>query len=150
MASCIRIRISASTNSGHRRGWFKHVTSVDTTKKNGYAFNGSFLRDGENDLPIGSIIVEQYPTGSVKNGVNKGIAYTVQESGLVQFASCENFHRNFLSFRDTIADSLVPVTKEIQGINQEELLRERAQLKARLQEIDALLKNYTGETVYVS
>lgn len=39
--------------------WSKLVKSVDTTKTNGYAFNGEFLNvNYEHKLPVGSIIAE--------------------------------------------------------------------------------------------
>lgn len=39
--------------------WAKLVSSVDTTKTNGYAFNGTFLNvNAEHKLPAGSIVVE--------------------------------------------------------------------------------------------
>lgn len=143
----IRITIEASTASGHRKGWWKRITSVDPTKKGGYSLNGEFLRAGENDLPLGAIVVEQYPTGSVKNGTNKGVAYRVEATGLVQFATCDDWYRQFLSFRDAIMaalpsagptpDDLATQGRRIRGVA---LRAERAQLVKRLAEIDRQLQ----------
>ena len=106
MTDMIRIHITHSRASGKRRGWHKHVTGVDTTKRNGYAFDGQFLASGEQDLPLGAIVIEQEPTGSVKNWGKRGIAYEVTPDGLEEFARCDDWTREFLTFRDAVAEAL--------------------------------------------
>jgi len=50
---------SAKYHLGKYKHWAKAVTSVDTTKTNGYAFAGEFLSvSREHKLPMGTIIVE--------------------------------------------------------------------------------------------
>src|SRR5713101_5747627 len=93
----VRIHLTASTASGHRRGWYKLVTAVDGTQRNAYAFRGLFLCDGTHDVPVGSIIVEQYPSGTVRNGVDKGEAFRVQTDGaLMSLAKTPDWRRDFL------------------------------------------------------
>lgn len=54
-------RCMHSTNSHKNRykHWAKLVTSIDTSKANGYAFVGEFLNiNTEHKVPVGSIVVE--------------------------------------------------------------------------------------------
>lgn len=133
-----RLNIQIAKGSGHRRGWMKWVTGVDQSKSNGFAFSGEFLREGEQDLPVGAVVVEQYPTGSVKHGINKGEAFMVSPEGdLVSFVTCANWRTEFLSFRDAIAAKLQELQSE--ESKKETLLAEKEQLLARLAEINQLL-----------
>jgi len=62
--------------------WAKRITGVDTTKTNGYAFQGDFLNvREEHKLPVGSIVVEvcgDYVT-----------AYELTENGKKEFATAQ-------------------------------------------------------------
>jgi len=50
---------SANHHKNKYKHWAKLVTSIDTTKANGYAFSGEFLSiNVEHKLPIGSLVVE--------------------------------------------------------------------------------------------
>jgi len=50
------------------KNWIKEVTGVDVTKSNGYAFQGNFLQVGSTvELPVGTILMYYYGSGSVKN-----------------------------------------------------------------------------------
>jgi hypothetical protein len=141
-----RIKLAYPTGSGNRRGWWKHVTSVDLTKKDGYSLIGPFLKEGENDLPLGAILICQYPTGSANRGWPKANAYRVTEGEDVCFAKCEHWFKEFLSFRDAIAAELEVSTptagelathgRRIRGVA---LRAERARLVERLAEIDRQL-----------
>lgn len=102
----IRFRIVNETNSGRRSGWTKHVTAVDTSKHNGYAFDGPFLRAGENELPVGSIIIQKNPEGSVKNGWDSARCYVVTADGLETVSDGMDWREDFLSFRDVVAEYL--------------------------------------------
>jgi hypothetical protein len=102
----VRTTLPHITASGSRRGWYKLVTSVDTTKSNGYAFEGDFLKSGvELDLPMGSVIISKNPTGSVKNGGYDGYIYVVDSTEL-GYDEKFDWDRNFLSFRDAVAGYL--------------------------------------------
>ena len=50
------------------RGWNKLLSSIDDTKTGGYAFEGRFLDERQEDLKVGSVLVSQTPVGSAKNG----------------------------------------------------------------------------------
>jgi hypothetical protein len=138
----VRLKITDSTASGHRKGWLKQVTSVDKTKVNGDAFAGDFLREGVCALPLGAIVVEQFPTGSVKNGVDKGEAYRVETSGLVSFATADDWRRNFLDFRDAVAAALeLPSPGTSHEEKRAALQQEKSALLLRLDSIEYELKN---------
>jgi hypothetical protein len=50
---------SANHHKNKYKHWAKLVTSIDTTKANGYAFGGEFLNiNVEHKVPVGSIVVE--------------------------------------------------------------------------------------------
>lgn len=100
-----RISIENPVGSGRRQGWWKRVINVDTSKSNGYAFDGNFLGEGEHDLPVGSILINKSPTGSVKRGSNEGNCYRVGETDL-EFIGSFDWHDHFLSFRDLVSDAL--------------------------------------------
>jgi hypothetical protein len=101
------------------------------TKKDGYVFVGEFLKAGvEIELPVGSVVIEKEPTGSVKNGSYEGNIYLVvagsnetDENAHLELQTYYNWHKEFLTFRD--------------AVNQ--LIQEQAQ-KAKDKGIGAMLK----------
>ena len=101
-----RIKIGMARNSGNRIGWMKHVTSVDTTKTNGYAFDGDFIpNDTEFEIPAGAIVVACNPEGSVKNNWKSGHIYRVESDGsLTPIESDFNWRKEFLTLRDKVAE----------------------------------------------
>jgi hypothetical protein len=102
-----RVRISNSQASGRRTGWTKHVTSVDTTKNNGYAFEGEFLNDGLHELPVGAVLVSKDPAGSVKHARHEGSVGVVQEDGSIAWQPCcDNWREDFLLLRDAVQAEL--------------------------------------------
>ena len=55
--------VPAADRWGHRH-WARHVTSVDTTKTNGFAFDGEWLRvGGKAELPVGAIVLAYSEAG---------------------------------------------------------------------------------------
>ena len=136
----VRVKIQNETASGRREGWTKHVTSVDTTIANGYAFAGDFLRNGaEHDLPVGAILIQCNPQGSVKNGWKTGVCLRVQADGtlLRLHKSTYDWRDDFLSFRDLVAEKLATATEP----DFDALKAERDRLIARIEEIDAIIAN---------
>lgn len=101
------VNIKRHSNSGNRKSWLKTVKSIDDTKRGGYAFNGDFLDTGEHELRVGEIVIECYPCGSVKNGWNEGIAYSVQSDGELK-GETNSYHwkKEFVSFRNDVAKLL--------------------------------------------
>ena len=54
-----RCKNSAKYHHGKYKHWAKLVYAVDTSKTNGYAFDGDFLVvTAEHKVPVGSVIVE--------------------------------------------------------------------------------------------
>lgn len=106
----MRIQINNPKESGGRQGWTKRITAVDKGKVNGYAFEGEFLQsDTEVEIPIGAILVQKLPAGSVKHGWNEAAAYKLGEDGeLIDLAPRKvyNWRKDFLSFRDLVADAI--------------------------------------------
>lgn len=78
-----RIRYEQPTASGKRTGWARTFTAVHDTVRGAKAFDGHYLRHGvEYDLERGTLVLEVYPTGSVKNGRDEARFYEVTEEGL--------------------------------------------------------------------
>ena len=126
------------TASGRREGWGKHVTTVDTTKSNGFAFEGEFLCKGENELPEGAVVVQKRHTGSVKNFSWEWELGSVQESGKIAWREETWGARSFLSFRNAVAEALA----------QEDCPRARAQrLRGRIAELRVELEAAEAELV---
>ena len=131
-----RIKIESSYYSGNRKPWYKLVTSVDTEKTNGYAFDGYFIEiNKETDVEMGSIIIECRPTGSVKNWGKEGIIHKVVDGGIDPISAAYNYMKDFLSFRDAVAAELK------QDNEKDNLIIEREKLMARIAEIDEILKD---------
>ncbi len=109
------ITLAATYASGRRKSWFKHVTKVDISKTNGYAFEGNFISEmTETDLPEGSIIIECIPRGSVKNNLKEGKIFRVEAQGITNLEENSEYdwRKDFLSFRDTVAELLSTSTKK--------------------------------------
>lgn len=102
----VRIVIENPTASGHRLGWSKHVTFVDSTKTNGYAFGGKFLNNGEYDLPLGAVVVEKAPSGPANRPSDTGYCYRVAPDGPERLDEGLDWDKQFLTFRDLVADAL--------------------------------------------
>lgn len=104
----VRVLICNETNSGNRKGWTKHVEEVDQTKDNGYAFIGRFLNNQEYDLPVGAVLVQKNPMGSVKSGYHEGVCLVVQQDGSLKQIHTKTYkwNENFLSFRDLVFGAL--------------------------------------------
>ena len=107
MTQTIRIRPVVETASGRRTGWIKQVTSVDPNGRNGYAFDGEFLRDGvEVDLPVGSILVRVDPEGSVKNAWQSGHILKLQADGEMVELADGDWKDDFLGLRDAATEAM--------------------------------------------
>jgi hypothetical protein len=126
--STVRIRPSVETSSGRRKGWIKHVTACDSSKTNGYAFDGDFLdADREVELPIGAILVRVDPEGSVKNNWQSGHVLRLEaDSSLSELTEGNPDWRNdFLSIRDIVCEALnTPPPNPLAEFSDEALLAE--------------------------
>jgi len=107
MTQTIRIRPTVGSNSGRRTGWIKQITSVDSSKRNGYAFEGEFLTAGQEvDLPVGAILVRVDPEGSVKNAYQSGHIYRLQADGEMEELESGDWRDDFLTLRDAASNAL--------------------------------------------
>jgi len=117
----IRFRAQVGTESGHRKGWIKHVKDVDTTKTNGYAFIGDFLSPGKLvELPIGSILVCCDPQGSVAHPRKSGEIRIVTgpdadnlKDATDVIAEVVDYYEDFLVLRDAVIKALHPVLSSV-------------------------------------
>lgn len=120
----MRFKIKSEYYSGNRKSWYKAIESVDQTKTNGYCFDGEFVKaDIEIEYPEGTIIIECRPTGSVKNGGKLGVIHTVTSKGLEEIAEFD-YKRNFLSFRDAVADLINEPVNPLAEFSDDALLAE--------------------------
>ena len=109
----MRIEIKKKHASGNRESWFRIVKSVDSTKKGVKAFDGEYIKyEGEHEFPLGTVIIEVFPDGSVKYGTNHAIVYVVTEEGLIDVSKKNdkgeylNWKTKFLSICDNVKEAL--------------------------------------------
>ena len=111
----VRVEIENVQASGRRKGWTKLVYDVDTSKTNGYAFDGRFLNDGKHDLEVGAVLVSKDPCGSVKNGHDEGMLGIVQADGSIDWTcAAKDWRKDFLDLRDAVAEAL---NREVEPVN---------------------------------
>jgi hypothetical protein len=85
------INIQLTHNSGNRKSWWKHITSIDPSQRGGYAFGGDFLQKGENELPTGALLLHVMPCGSAKNGYQEASLFKIGSDGSLE-ALVENLN----------------------------------------------------------
>lgn len=123
MTAKIRYRPSIGTASGRRKGWMKHVTSVDADATNGRGVHGEWLDDGKLvELPAGAVILDVYPKGSVKHGWLRGRVYRLVGQGLSEdqpdlreFTPDDeemDWRKDFLRVRDALVEALSSTRRE--------------------------------------
>lgn len=90
----------------------KAIEKVDRTKSNGYAFIGKFLTTGATvELPVGTIILDFYGDGSMKNYYVCADVWEVTSDGL-EFTDISTARHNrnatgwVLDIRDELAELL--------------------------------------------
>ena len=132
MTNTVRIKFYAATGSGRRKGWGKVVDAVDATKRNGYAFDGEFLGDGEHDVPVGAVIVSVEPNGSAKHPTKYGRVHRITPDGEYQQLAAADWHEEFLTLRDAAAAALAGNTRTVADID-----AELAALQQRITELEA-------------
>lgn len=103
-----RLKISVDHESGRRVGWARHVTAVDSSKRDGYAFDGEFIpEDTEVDLSEGAVVLKCQPRGSVAHGYKIGQVFVIENGQLVQKGDdYYDWRKEFLTLRDLVADLL--------------------------------------------
>lgn len=103
-----RITYEAPTASGRRTGWAKTVEAVDYEARGARAFRGAYLRDHEQDMEVGTLVLQIAPQGSVKNGWEQATLWHVTPAGLEPLDGEVDYdwRRQFLSLRDRVATLL--------------------------------------------
>ena len=96
------------------KAWAKTVTSVDKTKSNGYAFEGSFVSlDRKAELEIGTHIMVFGETGSRAYHLPTVKLHRVTADGLEELRTWEALDRSWaLECRDEIADLIQTPSEE--------------------------------------
>lgn len=144
MSNKVRFWLENETASGKRCGWTKRVTGIDPTKSNGYCFVGDFLKAGENELPIGSVLIQKIPEGSVAKPRDEGRVLIViadndpdcepGDGKLETFADGYDWQREFLSFRDAVKMALAKqksnIDKEMQATQDTLAIYSDAEIRA--------------------
>lgn len=92
-------------NSYKFKKWAKTVTSVDTSKSNGYAFEGEFLAlDRKHELEVGTYILQYGEFGDHRSPRINVRLLQVTEDGLTQVKEWANVGKSWaLECRDEIA-----------------------------------------------
>lgn len=92
--------------------WTRKITGVDPSKTNGYAFEGEFLREGENELNEGDVILQVGEFGSHKHHSPYARVSVVDNGKLRQVPAEDdsdgdfNYRTKFVSLRQTVSDLL--------------------------------------------
>ena len=130
-----KIVMIPGTLDDRHKCWRKLLEKVDTTKANGYAFIGDWLRAGERaELEVGSLILCYDDVGSRKNWRPVVRLFKVLENGLEEVYRWEGNTRErswALAVRDEIAAILAeeqrqqpPEESMLAGFSDEELIAE--------------------------
>ena len=97
--------VPKSTN--RRQGFIKTVTAVDPSKKDEYAFDGEFIKNGvETDLPVGEVVVKKIPMGSGRNPEFHWQHALAPPEGTNWEWSERYLGTAFLTFRDDVAQQV--------------------------------------------
>ena len=135
MTDKIRFTAKKPKGTGRRVGWIKVVSGVDDSKRGGYAFEGQFLKEGQVELEIGSVLVGSFPVGSARSGSH-------WRAGVVGPERDEWEDRTWppereLDFRDHVKALLAGPRHDVEALRDE-----RARHVERIKEIDLLIEQY--------
>ena len=129
-----------------KKSWRKHLTGVDASQANGYAFVGQWLRGGERaELPAGAYVLGYDEPGSMRNWYPCVTLWRVTPSGLEEVYRYEGQvgERSWaLACRDEIARILAGAAHPEE--RRAALIAEAERLRSRLAEIEAELARLDG------
>lgn len=107
----VRIRWAKPTGSGRREGWGKVVFEIADDEQGARAFCGDYLRDRVmTEVPVGAVILEVSPQGSVKNAWQRADIYRVSAEG--ELVDCYptgdelDWRKDFLLVKDRMVEML--------------------------------------------
>lgn len=106
MRNNVKINWEAEHASGNRKSWAKTVTGL-TSGGGSKGLVGEYLREGEQLIPDGTIVIEVYATGSVKHGSQEVEIYRVTHDGLYETNGKRyDWKKQQVSFREYVAELL--------------------------------------------
>ena len=135
------ITFKKSYGSGRREGWGKVVKSVDESISTGYAFTGDFLKEGENRVSEGAVIIEMKPTGSAKTNGKSISIYRAENGELTRVSDREfDLRTEIESLKSAVALELGSKTNPLDGFSTSELELEieRRNQQRKLNEIKSI------------
>jgi hypothetical protein len=89
------------------------VTGVEPGARGARAFAGDYLREGEQvDLPDGTVIIEIFPRGSVKNGYQTADIQRVERGELRTLVEDLDWRSQFLEIADAVNAALSSPTPQ--------------------------------------
>jgi hypothetical protein len=78
-----KVIVDLPTFDSRHKNWIKVLSGVDRGKSDGYAFQGTFAKPGSTvELPVGTLLLYFYGSGSVKNYTVEVRVYRVTQDGL--------------------------------------------------------------------
>lgn len=107
----VRFRPSVYTNSGGRTGFVRHIVRLDTPSGPDLGWVGPFLKHNQQtELPVGSVVLEVIPRGSVNNGWQQAIVSSLSPNGSFDEISDPDQPLDWVldrySVRDAVRDGL--------------------------------------------
>lgn len=118
-----KIVMIPGTLDDRHKCWRKMLEKVDTTKANGYAFVGEWLRAGERaEVEVGSLILCYDEAGSMKNWNPVVRLFKVLENGLEDLEEVFHWEGNTRerSWALAVRDEIAAILAEAQGQEPEE------------------------------
>ena len=108
--STTRIKIESLHASGGRKGYHKLITKVIPGQNWSRAFEGEFLENGPQLLPIGAAILEIRPGGTHSLPEWSAHVHTVTADGLSEFANVSQWPAGWLRIKDAVEAVLLSAT----------------------------------------
>ncbi len=116
--------------SGRREGWARQVREV-VDEPGGYAFQGAFMREGENPLRS-NVIIEMTPEGSAKDNL-KTVDILVVDGDQIESIGSFDLRREHESLKAAVREAIGqyqnPLSKFTTAQLREELARREAALE---------------------
>lgn len=100
----VTVKYEKPRTSGNREGWAKTVESISDSERGAKAFGGEYLVEGQQEFEEGTIILQVWHTGSVKNGGQDADLWRVKAGapdGMEDASegACWDWRREFVDLR---------------------------------------------------
>ena len=130
-----KVIIEVPDKSRHK-SWMKELTSVDASKTNGYAFDGTFLKRGiKAEVKVGALLLQYDEYGSVKHKEAEVLVYRVEADGDCTELLKATGRSWALDLRDDVAKLMklqVPAGDDAKTAKLVELVARKAELEKEL------------------